>query len=127
MPEYINIISQEEIKVLPNWFVFTLLGILAAIVIIPTVVACIICEKKKKPFIKAVYTELIAGAIAIACMIISFFLVEPHMLVSSGRFRYKASVDKDRITVSEYEDFIEKYKPKIEDGIYYFEEGPLDE
>lgn len=127
MPEYINIISQEEIKVLPNWFAFTLLGILAAIVIIPTAVAWIICEKKKKPFIKVVYTELIAGAIAITCMIASFFLVEPHMLVSSGRFRYKVSVDKDCITVSEYEDFIEKYKPKIKDGLYYFEDGPLDE
>lgn len=127
MPEYINIIAQEEIKVLPNWFALALFGILAAIVIIPTVVAWIICEKKKKPWIKVVYTELIAGAIAIAVMIMSFFLVEPHMLVSSGRFRYEASVSKDCITVSEYEAFIEKYKPKIKDGIYYFEGGPLDE
>ena len=118
---YINIISKEEIKVLPNWFVFTLFGILAAIVLIPTIVAWIICDKKKKPLIKVVYTELISGAIAIAFMITSFFLVEPHMLVHSGRFRYEATVDKDNITVSEYEDFIEKYRPKIKDGIYYFE------
>lgn len=119
--DYINIISQEEIKVLPNWFALGLFGILAAIVLIPTVVAYIICDKKKKPFIKVVYTELIAGAIAITFMLMSFFLIEPHMLVPSGRFRYEATVDKDNITVSEYEDFIEKYKPKIKDGIYYFE------
>ncbi len=127
MSEYINIISKEEIKVLPNWFAFTLFGILAAIVIIPTVIAWLICEKKKKPWKKVIYTELVAGAIAIAFMITSFFLVEPHMLVPSGRFRYEAAVDKDRITVSQYEDFIEKYKPEIKDGIYYFEGGPLDE
>lgn len=119
--DYINIISKEEIKVLPNWFVFTLFGILAAIVLIPTVVAYIICNKKKKPLIKVVYTELIAGAIAIAFMVMSFFLVAPHLLVPSGRFRYEATVDKDNITVSEYEDFMEKYKPRIKDDIYYFE------
>lgn len=123
--DYISIVSKEEIKVLPNWFAFTLLGILVAIVIIPTVVAWVICKKKKKPFIKVFYTELIAGAVAIACMITSFFLVEPHMLVSSGRFRYEATVDKDNITVSEYEDFIEKYKPEIKDGIYYFETNSI--
>ena len=43
------------------------------------------------------------------------------MLVSSGRFRYEATVDKDYITVSEYEDFMKKYKPEIKGGIYYFE------
>lgn len=127
MSEYINILSQEEIKVLPNWFALVLFGILAAIVLIPTVVAWLICDKKKKPLIKVVYTELIAGAIAIAFMITSFFLIEPHMLVPSGRFRYEATVDTDHITVSKYEDFIEKYRPKIKDGIYYFEGGPLDE
>ena len=116
--DYINIISQEEIKVLPNWYVFVLFGILAAILLIPTVVAYIICNKKKKPLIKVFYTELIAGVIAI---ITSVFLVGPHVLVPSGRFRYEATVDKDCITVSEYEDFIEKYKPEIKDGIYYFE------
>lgn len=119
--DYINIISQEEIKVLPNWFDFTLLGILVAIIFIPIVVAWRICKKKEKPFINVFYTELIAGVIAIACTIVSSFLIEPRMLVPSGRFRYEATIDKDHITVSEYEDFIEKYKPEIRDGIYYFE------
>lgn len=121
MSNYIIIISKEDIKYLPDWIALVMFAILAAIVIIPTVVAWIVCEKKKKPFIKVLYTELTAGAIAIACMIISFFLIEPHMLVSSGRFKYKAFVDKDCITVSEYESFIEKYKPKFQDGYYYFE------
>ena len=119
--DYISIVSKEEIKVLPNWFVFTLFGILAAIIIIPTIVAYLICSRKKKPLIKVVYIELITGAIAIALLITSFFLAEPHMLVPSGRFRYEATIDKNIITVSQYEDFIEKYKPEIRDGIYYFE------
>ena len=119
--DYINIISKEEIKVLPNWFALVLFGILAAIVIIPTVIARIICEKKKMPLIKVVYTELIAGAVAIICTIISFLFVNPYIVVPSGRFRYEATLDKDHITLSEYEDFIEKYKPEIKNNIYYFE------
>ena len=119
--DYINIISKEEIKVLPDWFMVTLLVSLAAMVIVTTVIAWIICDKKKKSIIKVFYTELIAGTVAIICMIISFFFVGPYIAIPSGRFRYEASIDKDHITVSEYEDFIEKYKPEIKNNIYYFE------
>lgn len=117
----INIISKEEIKVLPNWFLVTLLGISIAIVSISTVIAYIICKKKKKSLIKVVYTELIAGAVAIAYIVMSFLFAAPYILVPSGRFRYEAVIDKDHITVSEYEDFIEKYKPEIKGDTYYFE------
>ena len=121
MMDYINIMSKEEIKVLPNWYAVVLFIVLIAIIIIPTIIAYIINKKKGGNLIKVINVEVISGLIAFAGMFASFFTIAPHILVFSGRFRYKATVDKDNITVSEYEDFIEKYKPEIKDGIYYFE------
>lgn len=121
MSNYITIISKEDIKVLPNWFALVLFIILALIVIIPTIIAYIINKKKGNNLIKVINVELISGLVAFAVMFASFFTIVPHLLEPSGRFRYKATVDKNKITVSEYEDFIEKYRPKIKDDIYYFE------
>lgn len=98
-----------------------MLAIVAAIVIIPTVISCVITKKKTKPWINIICTEVISGAVAIIGVIIFAFTIQPHMLELSGKYTYKATVDKNKITVSEYEDFIEQYKPEIRDGYYYFE------
>ena len=34
----------------------------------------------------------------------------------------KIAIDKDKITVSEYEKFIEENNPTIKDGLYYWED-----
>ena len=49
----------------------------------------------------------------------------PKFAEPTGNYSYKATVDKNKITVSEYEDFIEQYKPEIRDGIYYFESAEV--
>lgn len=121
MSNYITIISKEDIKYLPDWIAFVMFAILAAIVIIPTVISWAIVKKKNKPWINILCTEVISGAVAIIGVIIFVFTIQPHMLEPSGKYTYKATVDKNKITVSEYEDFIEKYKPKFQDGYYYFE------
>lgn len=101
-------------------------AILAAIVIIPTVISWAIVKKKNKPSINIMYTELISGAVAIIGVIIFAFTIQPQMLEPSGKYKYKAIINKDKITVSEYEDFIEQYKPEIRDGYYYFEYKDLE-
>ena len=53
----------------------------------------------------------------ISCM----FFSEP-----TGRYNYKATIDKDNITVTEYEQFIKEYHPDIKDDIYYFTAGELE-
>lgn len=121
MSNYITIISQEDIKYLPDWIAFVMFAILVAIVIIPTVISWAIVKKKNKPWTSVICTEVISGAVAIIGVIIFAFTIQPHMLEPSGKYTYKATVDKNKITVSEYEDFIEQYKPEIRDGYYYFE------
>lgn len=121
MSNYITIILKEDIKYLPDWIAFVMFAILAAIVIIPTIISWVIVEKKHKPWINVIRTEVISGAVAIIGAIIFAFTILPHMLEPSGKYTYKATVDKNKITVSEYEDFIEQYKPEIRDGYYYFE------
>ena len=121
MSNYIKIISKEEIKYLPEWIAFVMFAILAAIVIIPTVISWAIVKKKNKSWTSVICTEVISGAVAIIGAIIFAFTILPHMLEPSGKYTYKATVDKNKITVSEYEDFIEKYKHKFQDGYYYFE------
>lgn len=121
MSNYIKIISKEEIKYLPEWIAFVMFAILAAIVIIPTVISWAIVKKKNKSWINVICTEVISGAVAIIGVIIFAFTIQPQMLEPLGKYTYKATVDKNKITVSEYEDFIEQYKPEIRDGYYYFE------
>jgi hypothetical protein len=40
----------------------------------------------------------------------------------TGRYKYQATIDKDKITVSQYEEFIEEHNPTIKDGVYYWED-----
>lgn len=121
MSNYITIISKEDIKYLPDWIAFVMFAILVAIVIIPTIISWAIVKKKNKSWISVICTEVISGVVAIIGAIIFAFTITPHMLEPSGKYTYKATVDKNKITVSEYEDFIEQYKPEIRDGYYYFE------
>ena len=121
MLNYITIISKEDIKYLPHWIAFVMFAILAAIVIIPAVISWTIVKQKNKPWTNVICTEVISGAVAIIGVIIFAFTIQPHMLEPSGKYKYKATINKDKITVSEYEDFIEQYKPEIRDGYYYFE------
>lgn len=120
MSNYITIISKEDIKYLPDWIASVMIAVAAAIVIIPTVISWAIVKKKNKPWINIIYTELISGAVAIISVIIFAATIQPQLLEPSGKYRYKATINKDKITVSEYEDFIEQYKPEIRDGYYYY-------
>lgn len=119
--DYINIISKEELMVLPNWIVGLLVAVLMSIVLIPTFISWLISKKKNLGLMNVVWTELIAGGVSIICCLVFCLCLQKFFLEPSGRFKYKVTIDKDSVTVSEYEDFIEKYKPEIKDGIYYFE------
>lgn len=120
--DYINIISKEAIEILPNWILFIILGTVLALIIIPTAIVWVVVNKKKQSLMRVVYTELISGAIAIILFYLFISIFAGNFLVPSGRYRYKATVDKEHITVEQYEEFIEKYNPTIQDGIYYWEE-----
>ena len=116
MPDYINIISQEEI-IHGNSTPAVAVGcILIAVVI----TSAIISRVKHKPNI-ANNTMFYAGTIGIVCMLIAELLSCVFLKVPTGKYRYEATIDKSKITVEEYEDFLEKYNPTVVNGVYIWE------
>lgn len=118
---YINIIEQTPIQVMPGHVLGILFTVLVAIIIIPTVVAWIIVKHGSRNWIKIIYTELIAGVTSIICLILFTTCIDNYFMVDTSRYKYKVTIDTSKITVQEYEDFYITYKPKIKDGFYYFE------
>lgn len=121
MSEYINIISKEAITAVPTWIAL-LGGSISILLVLSTFIYWAIV---KEPFKAAKYLGIvgsIALIIAIAWMCVScMFFSEP-----TGRYNYIATIDKDNITVTEYEQFIKEYHPEIKDDVYYFTAGELE-
>jgi hypothetical protein len=55
-------------------------------------------------------------------MIIAELLSCIFLKVPTGKYRYEATIDKSKITVEEYEDFLEKYNPTVVNGVYIWED-----
>lgn len=115
--EHINIISKEAITKIADWLGYTIFAICIA-AILSAIVYLIIVKDHDKFFRYLVWT----GIGAIVFEFIAFCICSAFFRVPTGRYRYEATIDKDKITVSEYEAFIEEYNPTIKDGIYYWED-----
>lgn len=115
--EYINIIAQEEITKVPAWHYY-----LCVVVVIATIISLIIYLFLPVDSDKYLDTITKVGFRALMTSIIVAFVSSIFFRVPTGRYKYEATIDKDKITVSEYEKFIEEYNPTIKDGIYYWEE-----
>ena len=121
MAEYINILSKEAVTSVPTWI--ALLG--GSVSILLVLITFIYCTVVKDPFKIAKYLAIV-GVIAI---IISFAWTCVSCMFSSeptGQYNYIATIDKDNITVTEYEQFIKEYRPIIKDDVYYFTAGELE-
>ncbi len=120
MSEYINIISQEAITEPLAWP--------AVVVCSLTIVAMLSVMFITKGDYKAT-THLIdiVGASGVSLLILTCIICCIFFQVPTGQYKYEATINKDKITISQYEEFIEKYNPTVKDGIYYFEGAPLDE
>lgn len=120
MSNYINIISKEAVTAVPTWIALVG-GIVPILLVLSTFIYWAVV---KEPFKVAKYLGVV-GAIGIilsfawTCISCTFFS-EP-----TGRYNYIATIDKDNITVTEYEQFIKEYHPDIKDDIYYFTAGEL--
>lgn len=121
MVDYINIVSKEDILRPSASVSWTLFAICCAILLVPTIVSYIIVKIKHKDLIKVVWTELVAGCIALIFCAVTGIVIVPSFNEPTGSYSYKVTINKDKITVSEYEEFLEKFKPEIRDGYYYFE------
>lgn len=115
--EYINIISKEEIMQAfqPPIIIVGCLAIAAAL-------STFIYWGIGKDIDKVMKYLYIAGSVGIICLIATIVICATFFRVPTGRYKYEATIDKDRITVSQYEEFIEEYNPIIKDGVYYWED-----
>lgn len=116
--EYINIISKEEITAFPMWQGLVILGICVVGLLVPLIIYWI----KVKDLDKVLRFIVRMSVCVILFEIISLCICSAFFREPTGRYKYEATIDKDKITVSEYEDFIEEYNPTIKDGIYYWED-----
>jgi hypothetical protein len=127
MNEFITIIEKTSIDILPVWAVLLAFLVPISIMVIPTVISFIVVERKKGDIITVVKTLIISSVGSVLAAVLMCAIVETKFTYPSGKYTYKVLVDKDNITVSQYEEFIETYKPKIKDGYYYFEYGVMEE
>ncbi len=116
MNEYMNIISKEAITATPQWMFWTIL----AICLISLVVATTHCFHKRTD--KAFKCLICSGVGIFIFELISCIICLVFFQVPTGRYKYEATIDKNKITVSQYEEFIEEYNPTIKDGVYYWED-----
>ena len=121
MNEFISIISKDAVTAVP-----TGIALIGGIVPILLVVSTFVYWAIVKDAFKAAKYLGIVGSIAlilsIAWMCIScMFFSQP-----TGEYHYKVTIDKDKITVAQYEEFISQYHPDIADGIYYFTAKEID-
>jgi hypothetical protein len=115
--EYINIISQEEIME-----AFQLPIVIVGSLTIASMVFAFIYLGITKNADKTMKYFCVAAPISMGCLIITCAICGIFFKVPTGRYKYQATIDKDKVTVSQYLEFIEEHNPTIKDGVYYWED-----
>lgn len=121
MAEYINIISKEAVTAVPTWIAFAG-GSTCILLVLSTFIYWAVVKDPNKVINYLGIVGCIAIILCIAWMCIScMFFSEP-----TGQYNYRATIDKDNITVTKYEQFIKEYHPNIKNDVYYFTAGELE-
>lgn len=116
--DYINVISKEAITTVPTWIAL-LGGSICILLVLSTFIYWAIIKNPNK-----VMGYLgTAGSIAIILSITWMCICCMFFSQPTGQYNYKATIDKDNITVTQYEQFIKEYHPTIVEDIYYFTAG----
>lgn len=115
--EYINIISKEAITMPIALPVYIVCGLAVA-----GILGTLFYYIKTNKYNRAVKGFAIFGGGGMVLMLLTMLICSIFFRVPTGRYRYGATIDKDKITVAQYEEFIEEYNPTIKDGVYYWKE-----
>lgn len=113
--EYINIISKEQVTTVTLWQIFIVL------VICISMLACSNLWFKRVPLRYYKIYYILVFVTIVSFEIIAITVCDKYLSVPTGTYKYEATINKDKITVQQYEEFIKKYNPTIKDGIYYWE------
>ena len=118
--EHVTIISKEAITAAN--FKLCLVGLLCCIAIILSTFIYLYISKDTKKSLK--YSN-IACAAALILGFIWVIITACFFQVPTGRYRYEAIIDKENMTIAEYEEFRDSYNHIThKNGIYYFEDWP---
>lgn len=124
--DHVNIISKEAITVIAPWAT-NIIGIFGFSMII-FLIGCLIYSfrrNKKLSNEKLLKLILYTGGIGLCVLVILGSVFGIFFKVPSGRYRYEATIDREQMTLAEYDEFMEVYNHNhYKDGIYYFEDWP---
>ena len=118
--EHINIISKTEIAATPLW-VFAVVCVALGIFIS---LGIAFIYKKFHHKNDEIYGMLMIGFILFSFLLAVFsFIVVDNIdyPTENPKYRYEATIDKENMTVKEYEDFIKEYNPSIAGDKYYWD------
>lgn len=115
--EYINIISKEAITVPIAWPAYVVGGLAIA-----GVLGILFYSLRTRKYDSTVKWLGVFGGGGMVLMLLTILICSIFFRVPTGKYKYEATIDKEKITVSQYEKFIEKYNPTIIDGVYYWED-----
>ena len=120
--DHVTIISKEAITTGVAWPA-VLIGSLVVAVLIGSLIDLAISKKAERTIKISSATGIIGIVLLLAAQIITSLFFK----VPTGRYRYEATIDREQMTVAEYEEFMRAYNHSYsKDGIYYFEDWPED-
>lgn len=114
--DYINILSKEPVMAVPVWIAAVAAALLLLLLLMFLLVLYVKYGRCKSICIG------FSGMIVLFITFVVFLFLTIFCKEPTGRYKYSGTIDKDNITVSEYEEFIKEYNPTIIDDIYYWEE-----
>ena len=122
MPDFVNVISKEEITKALDW-PSALVGLIAIIIIITALIVCYNLRKKYAFKAEDILIKIViwTGITALIGILVLEFACNQHK-VPTGRYKYYVTFD-NTATYEEINEFLDNYTNiSIEEGVYYFED-----
>lgn len=124
--DHVDIISKEVITMTAPWA--TNIICIFAFSLITFLVGCLVYslrDHKKISNEKLLKIILYTGATGLCVVFILICIAGLFFRVPSGRYKYEATIDEEKMTIAEYNEFMKAYNHShCEDGIYHFEDWP---
>ena len=117
--EHINIISKTKIIDIPFWIV--VVTTVVFIIIATTIISLLIKRFGTNPSEKQGFIMFIAIIVVICFYCFTLSIMQSVFKTPTGKYRYEATIDKENMTISEYEEFIDTYHPYKKGDIYVWE------
>ena len=121
--EHVNIISKEAITEIASEYI----GVLAVVAFLFLVFtfSCLIYNSKthRKNDNKIIKLLTWTCGLALPILIIAYMIGSFFFRVPTDRYKYEATIDKENMTITEYEEFMNAYNHSYcINGVYYFED-----